>query len=82
MRQVVCLSCRRSCERAAEGGERWAVRLAATPLYPEGGGQPADRGWLRAGGGAEGGRAMEVQPGTQTASLSPRLQAVTSRVHL
>ena len=28
-----------------EGGRSWA-RLADTVLYPEGGGQPADRGWL------------------------------------
>src|SRR5262245_37514779 len=28
-----------------EGGRPWA-RLSDTVLYPEGGGQPADRGWL------------------------------------
>ena len=34
--------------------------LASTPLYPEGGGQPADFGWLQACEGAECGHPSQV----------------------
>ena len=34
-----------SCERA---GDRWAVELDRTAFFPEGGGQPGDRGALGA----------------------------------
>lgn len=40
----------RSCEPA--GARRWSVRTTPTILYPEGGGQPADRGVLSSGGRA------------------------------
>ena len=37
----------RSCRSVGGTPERWAIALASTLLYPEGGGQPADWGWLR-----------------------------------
>jgi Ser-tRNA(Ala) deacylase AlaX len=55
----------------AEGGRAWA-RLSDTVLFPEGGGQPADRGWLgevavedvqRRDGGVVHYLAAEVSPG-------------------
>ena len=36
-----------SCRSLGGTPERWGIALASTLLYPEGGGQPADWGWLR-----------------------------------
>ena len=30
-----------------DGGSRWAIELAESPMFPEGGGQPCDTGVLR-----------------------------------
>lgn len=37
----------RSCRSLGGTPERWGIALASTLLYPEGGGQPSDWGWLR-----------------------------------
>jgi Ser-tRNA(Ala) deacylase AlaX len=44
-----------SCD--VEGDGRWALELGESPMFPEGGGQPCDRGVLR----PTSGEAAEVQ---------------------
>jgi misacylated tRNA(Ala) deacylase len=54
MTTLHCLtdSYRRRCEARVEAVEPDGVVVDETVLYPGGGGQPADRGWLTAAGGA------------------------------